>query len=29
MEEVPGERNEEEWDNIACLAIVKLVVNKH
>jgi hypothetical protein len=28
MEEVPGERNEEEWDNVACPAIVKLVVNK-
>ena len=29
MEEVPGERNLEEWDNVACPAIVKLVVNKH
>jgi len=27
--EVPGERNEEEWDNVACSAIVQLVVNKH
>ncbi len=28
MEEVPGERHEEEWHNVACPAIVKLVVNK-
>ena len=27
MKEVPGERNEEEWGNVACPAIVKLVVN--
>jgi hypothetical protein len=30
MEEVPGERNEGEWENVACPpAIVQLVVNKH
>ena len=29
MEEVPGERNEEEWDSVASSAIVKLMVNKH
>jgi hypothetical protein len=29
MEEVPGERIEKEWDNVACPAIVQLVVNKH
>jgi len=29
MEEVPGERNEKECDNVACPAIVQLVVNKH
>jgi hypothetical protein len=28
MEEVPGEQNEEERDNVACPAIVKLVINK-
>jgi hypothetical protein len=28
MKEVPGERSEEEWDNVACPAIGKLVVNK-
>ncbi len=28
MEEVPGERQEEEWHNVACPAIVRLVVNK-
>ena len=28
MEDVPGERNEKEWDNVACPAIVQLVVNK-
>jgi hypothetical protein len=28
MEEVPGERNETEWVNVACSAIVQLVVNK-
>ena len=28
MKEVPGERNEEEWGNVACPAFVKLVVNK-
>jgi hypothetical protein len=27
MEEVPGERNEAEWVNVACPAIVQLVVN--
>ena len=28
MEEVPVERNEGVWDNVACPAIVHLVVNK-
>ncbi len=28
IEEVPGERHEEEWENVACPAIVKVVVNK-
>jgi hypothetical protein len=28
MEEVPGERNETEWVNVVCPAIVQLVVNK-
>ena len=28
MEEVPGERNEEEWGNVVCPAIVQLMVNK-
>jgi hypothetical protein len=28
MEDVPGERNEEEWASVACPAIVKLMVNK-
>jgi len=28
LEEVPGERNETEWVNVACPAIVQLVVNK-
>jgi hypothetical protein len=28
MEEVPGERNEPVWVNVACPAIVQLVVNK-
>jgi len=29
MEEVPGERSERIWVNVACPAIVQLVVNKH
>ena len=28
MDEIPGERNEKEWGNVACPAIVQLVVNK-
>jgi hypothetical protein len=28
MEEVPGERNEGVWDNVACPAVVQPVVNK-
>ncbi len=29
MEAYLGKRNEDEWDDVACPAIVRLVVNKH